>query len=154
MAALRESFSTGFAVTFSLAEKFTSYVIDKTDKAVTQLFPGARRVDCREGTFVYHVASRLPWSEVFSRLNTVSQCVRFESVLVAQSSLDEVLLGMGRAEMAEDATVGRLAAYEVFGSHYRDDPWGRERQLKHDRRQKVRQHRKKDAAKTSTEKAA
>ncbi|KAL1481280.1 hypothetical protein MTO96_015717 [Rhipicephalus appendiculatus] len=154
MAALRESFSTGFTVTFSLAEKFTSYMIEKSDKAVTQLFPGARRVDCREGTFVYHVANSLPWSEVFSRLNTVSQCLMFESVLVAQSSLDEVLLGMGRAEMAEDATVCRRAVYETFGSNYRGDPWGRVRQLKHERRQKVRERRKKEADKNSTEKAA
>ncbi|XP_075730791.1 ATP-binding cassette sub-family A member 17-like [Rhipicephalus microplus] len=154
MMALRESFSTGFVVTFSLAEKFTPYMIEKSDKAVTRLFPAARRVDCREGTFVYHVANSLPWSEVFSRLNAVSQCISFESVLVAQSSLDEVLLGMGRAEMAEDAAVGRRAVYEMFSPHYGGDPWGRERQLKHERRQKVRERRKKDADENSTEKAA
>ncbi|XP_075730787.1 uncharacterized protein LOC142774278 [Rhipicephalus microplus] len=154
MMALRESFSAGFVVTFSLAEKFTPYMIEKSDKAITRLFPAARRVDCREGTFVYHVASTLPWSEVFSRLNAMSQCISFESVLVAQSSLDEVLLGMGRAEMAEDATVGRRAVYEMFSPHYGGDPWGRERQLKHERRQKVRERRKKDADENSTDKAA
>ncbi|KAH7958046.1 hypothetical protein HPB51_027968 [Rhipicephalus microplus] len=154
MMALRESFSTGFVVTFSLAERFTPYMIEKSDKAVSRLFPGARRVDCREGTFVYHVANSLPWSEVFSRLSAVSQCISFESVLVAQSSLDEVLLGMGRAEMAEDATVCRRAVYEMFSPHYGGDPWGRERQLKHERRQKVRERRKKDADENSTDKAA
>ncbi|KAH6941309.1 hypothetical protein HPB50_016082 [Hyalomma asiaticum] len=154
MKALKESFSAGFAVTFSMAEKSTPYVVEKMDKTVTQLFPGTRRVDCREGTFVYHVANSLPWSEVFARLNTMRQWFQLESVLVAQSSLDEVLLGMGRAEMAEDAAVDRRAVQEAFGPQYRGDPWGRERQLKHERRQKVREHRKKDAAKSSAEEAA
>ncbi|KAH7970230.1 hypothetical protein HPB49_001343 [Dermacentor silvarum] len=146
MKALRESFSVGFAVTFTLADKFTSYMIGRMDKAVTQLFPGARRADCREGTFVYHVANRLPWSEVFSRLDAMRQWFTLESVLVAESSLDEVLLGMGRAEMAEDAAVSKRAAVEAFEPGRAGDPWGRDRQEKHERRQKVREHRRQDVA--------
>ncbi|XP_072141300.1 ATP-binding cassette sub-family A member 17-like [Dermacentor andersoni] len=146
MKALRESYSTGFAVTFTLVDKFTSYMIFKVDKAVTQLFPGARRADCREGIFVYHVASKLPWSEVFSRLDAMRQWFELESVLVAESSLDEVLLGMGRAEMAEDAAVSKRAAAEAFDPSYKGDPWGRDCQDKHERRQRVRERRRKDAA--------
>ncbi|XP_070382402.1 ATP-binding cassette sub-family A member 17-like isoform X2 [Dermacentor albipictus] len=148
MKALRESYSAGFAVTFTLVDKFTSYMISKVDKAVTQLFPGARRADCREGIFVYHVASKLPWSEVFSRLDAMRQGFELESVLVAESSLDEVLLGMGRAEMAEDAAASKWAAVVAFDPSYKGDPWGRDRQGKHERRQKVREFRRKDDAAT------
>ncbi|KAK8758498.1 hypothetical protein V5799_003869 [Amblyomma americanum] len=153
VARLRELLGTGFTLTIALAETATSYTIDAVDKGVIAAFRGAKRADCREGVFVYHVTESLPWSEVFSRVEQLRKWFWLESVLIANSSLDELFLGMGRAEMAEDGAVAKRAAKDASYPAYQGDPWGREAPQKYARLQAVREARKKEktAGKTSKE---
>lgn len=95
-----------------------------------------------QGVFLYYIDYRLPWSHVFSRINKLRRWFVVESVLVSESSLDEVLLGMARAEQAEDAAEAQLAAKDASRDAFAGDPWGREEQHKHERRQRLRDKRR------------
>ncbi|XP_054923544.1 phospholipid-transporting ATPase ABCA3-like isoform X2 [Dermacentor andersoni] len=142
MEQLKDTFARGCTISFRIFEKFTGYVGTAVDKGVQQLFPGARQAECREGVFLYYIDYRLPWSRVFSRINKLRRWFVVESVLVSESSLDEVLLGMARAEQAEDSAEAQLAAKDASRDLYAGDPWGREEQHKHERRQRLREKRR------------
>lgn len=138
MERLKRKFSTGMTITFYLNERITAYSVELVGEAVECIFPEAKQIDCREGIFLYYVEYRLPWSHVFSRIEKLRQWFRLESVLVCESSLDELFLGMARAEMAEDAGVARRIAKEASYGDYEGDPWGRQPQEPHARAQQIR----------------
>ncbi|KAH7959388.1 hypothetical protein HPB49_010796 [Dermacentor silvarum] len=142
MEQLKDKFSGGCTISFRIFQKFTAYVGTAVDKGMQHLFPGARQAECREGVFLYYIDYRLPWSHVFSRINKLRRWFLVESVLVSESSLDEVLLGMARAEQAEDAAEAQLAAKDASRDAFAGDPWGREEQHKHERRQRLRDKRR------------
>ncbi|XP_075539914.1 phospholipid-transporting ATPase ABCA3-like [Dermacentor variabilis] len=172
MEQLKDTFARGCTISFRIYEKFTGYVGTAVDKGVQKLFPGARQAECREnslgvlrckavplslflcgedfggamsqqdGVFLYYIDYRLPWSRVFSRINKLRRWFVVESVLVSESSLDEVLLGMARAEQAEDSAEAQLAAKDASRDLYEGDPWGREEQHKYERRQRLREKRR------------
>ncbi|KAH6932226.1 hypothetical protein HPB50_003750 [Hyalomma asiaticum] len=139
---LKDKFAKGCTISFRVLEKVTAYVVTAVDKCVKHLFPGARQEECREGVFLYYTDYRLPWSHVFSRINKLRHWFKLESVLVSESSLDEILLGMARAEQAEDAAEAKQAAKDASHEPHATDPWGREEQNKYERRQRVRQKRR------------
>ncbi|KAH7975583.1 hypothetical protein HPB52_003533 [Rhipicephalus sanguineus] len=139
MERMRTKFSKGCTLTFAIHERITQYLIENVDKAVTHVFPGARQADCREGVFVYFIPYKLPWSHVFSRIGKLRHWFRFESLLVAESSLDELFLGMARAELAEDAAVAKQAAKDASYGDFAGDPWGREPKERYRPRQRVRE---------------
>lgn len=91
-----------------------------------------------QGIFLYYIEYRLPWSHVFSRIEKLREWFRLEKVLVCESSLDELFLGMARAEMAEDAGVAQRMAKEASYGDYDGDPWGRQPQDPHTRAQQLR----------------
>ncbi|KAK8770534.1 hypothetical protein V5799_013001 [Amblyomma americanum] len=127
---LRERFGDGCALTFRLVEQMTVYLVERIHVALTSFFPSARHVDYREGVFLYHIASRCTWSEVFGRLAQLKRWFRIDSVLVSDCSLDEIFLGMARADMAEDAAEAKEKAVEATAKALREDPWGRNPQNK------------------------
>ncbi|XP_065310004.2 phospholipid-transporting ATPase ABCA3-like isoform X2 [Dermacentor albipictus] len=142
MERIRATFAKGCTLTFALRERITQYLVESVDKAVVHVFPGARQADCREGIFLYFIEYRLPWSHVFSRIGKLRHWFRLESVLVAESSLDELFLGMARAEMAEDAAMAKQAAKDASYGDFAGDPWGREPKEHYRPRQRVREARK------------
>lgn len=79
---------------------------------------------------------------MFSRIGKLRHWFRLESVLVAESSMDELFLGMARAEMAEDAAVAKQAAKDASYGDFAGDPWGREPKEHYRPRQRVREARK------------
>ncbi|KAL1453489.1 hypothetical protein MTO96_043787, partial [Rhipicephalus appendiculatus] len=139
---LREKLAQGFTISFRIVEKPTAFVVTAVDKGVKHLFPGVRQAECREGTFLYYIDYHLPWSHVFSRINKLRRWFKLESVLVSESSLDEILLGLARAEQAEDAAEAKQAAKDASRDQYAGDPWGREAQDQLERRQRVREKRR------------
>ncbi|KAH7984847.1 hypothetical protein HPB52_024497 [Rhipicephalus sanguineus] len=139
---LRDKFARGFTISFRLFEKPTAFVVTAVDKGVKHLFPGVRQAECREGTFLYYIDYRLPWSHVFSRVKKLRWWFKLESVLVSESSLDEILLGLARAEQAEDAAEAKQAAKDASRYHNVGDPWGRDAQDQLERRQRVREKRR------------
>lgn len=144
VARLMELFGTGFTLTLALAETVSSYAIDAVDKSVIAAFRGAQKADCREGVFVYYVTESLPWSEVFTRVERPRKWFWLDSVLIADSSLEELFLCTGRAEMAEDGSVAKRVAKEASYPTCGDDPWGREAQQKYGRLQTAREACKKE----------
>lgn len=138
---LKAKFLKGCTLTFALRERITAYQVDSVNKAVRHVFPGSKQADCREGVFLYFIPYKLPWSHVFSRIGKLRNWFRLESVLVAESTLDELFLGMARAEMAEDAAIAKRAAKDASYADFPGDPWGREAQEKHRQRQQVRERR-------------
>ncbi|XP_077516652.1 phospholipid-transporting ATPase ABCA3-like [Amblyomma americanum] len=141
---LKEKLLKGCTLTFALRERLTPYLVENVNKAVTHVFPGSKQADCREGVFLYFIPYKLPWSHVFSRIGKLRHWFRLESVLIAESTLDELFLGMARAEMAEDAAIAKRAAKDASYADFPGDPWGREAQEKHRRRQQVRERRRKN----------
>ncbi|KAL3206498.1 hypothetical protein MRX96_040003 [Rhipicephalus microplus] len=139
---LREKFAQGCTISFRLLEKATTFAVTAVDKGVRHLFPGVRQAECREGTFLYYIDYRLPWSHVFSRINKLRRWFVLESVLVSESSLDEILLGLARAEQAEDAAEAKQAAKDASRDQYAGDPWGRDAQDQLERRQRMRDKRR------------
>ncbi|KAH8040524.1 hypothetical protein HPB51_011220 [Rhipicephalus microplus] len=139
---LREKFAQGCTISFRLLEKATTFAVTAVDKGVSHLFPGVRQAECREGTFLYYIDYRLPWSHVFSRINKLRRWFVLESVLVSESSLDEILLGLARAEQAEDAAEAKQAAKDASRDQYAGDPWGRDAQDQLERRQRMRDKRR------------
>ncbi|XP_077528079.1 ATP-binding cassette sub-family A member 17-like [Haemaphysalis longicornis] len=128
---LRRRFSTGMTITFRLNETISHYTAKLVKRAVERLFPKAQQMDLRQGFFLFYIEYRLPWSHVFSRLEKLRQWFRLEKVLVCESSLDELFLGMARTEMAEDAGEARRMAKEASYADYVGDPWGRQPQELH-----------------------
>lgn len=127
---LNNKFGTGFTLTFRMLEQMTVYLVERIHNAIMTLFPSARHIDYREGVFLYHIGNRCPWSKVFGRIAKLKAWFRIDSVIVSDSSLDEIFVGMARAEMAEDAAEAKEKAKEACTHRSHIDPWGRHPQGK------------------------
>ncbi|XP_077549975.1 ATP-binding cassette sub-family A member 17-like [Haemaphysalis longicornis] len=124
---LQKKFGKGRTLTIRVAETKTRYLYHKIDAFVRAAEPEAQLEDYREGVFSYLIAEARPWSELFQLARSLHDAFRLEYVLVCDSSLDAILLGVARTEMAEHvALLRREARHAAKKPVPGSDPWGRE----------------------------
>ncbi|KAL1448036.1 hypothetical protein MTO96_028288 [Rhipicephalus appendiculatus] len=111
---LREKFGKGFRLEFLLKHTAAADA-PKFNAAVQQLFKGIELKQCHQNLLCYHLAVRVPWSEIFTKVVNLQKDFQLEDALVAENTLEDIFLNFAKAqEAASGAAAGDAAAHTAL----------------------------------------
>ncbi|KAH7940086.1 hypothetical protein HPB52_021081 [Rhipicephalus sanguineus] len=106
---LREKFGKGFRLEFLLKHTAAADA-PKLNAAVQRLFKGIELKQCLQNLLCYHLAVRVPWSEIFTKVVDLQKDFQLEYALVAENTLEDIFLNFAKAqEAAPVAGIGDAA---------------------------------------------
>ncbi|XP_049274254.1 phospholipid-transporting ATPase ABCA3-like [Rhipicephalus sanguineus] len=107
---LREKFGKGFRLEFLLKHTAAADA-PKLNAAVQQLFKGIELKQCLQNLLSYHLAVRVPWSEIFTKVVGLEKNFQLEHALVAENTLEDIFLNFAKAqEAAPESATGDATA--------------------------------------------
>ncbi|XP_077564635.1 phospholipid-transporting ATPase ABCA3-like [Haemaphysalis longicornis] len=69
---------------------------EKVQKAILAAFTGITLKDYTQGVFKFHLWQKIPWSEVFARVNSLQKLYAFEYAFVSDCNLEEIFVDFAR----------------------------------------------------------
>ncbi|KAL3255146.1 hypothetical protein MRX96_046685 [Rhipicephalus microplus] len=116
---LREKFGKGFRLEFLLKHTAAADA-PMLNAAVQQLFRGIELKQCHQNLLCYHLAVRVPWSEIFTKVVDLQKNFQLEHALVAENTLEDIFLNFAKAQ--EAATMAATANAAPPTAHPRQSP--------------------------------
>ncbi|XP_075726355.1 phospholipid-transporting ATPase ABCA3 [Rhipicephalus microplus] len=116
---LREKFGKGFRLEFLLKHTAAADA-PMLNAAVKQLFRGIELKQCHQNLLCYHLAVRVPWSEIFTKVVDLQKNFQLEHALVAENTLEDIFLNFAKAQ--EAATMAATANAAPPTAHPRQSP--------------------------------
>ncbi|KAH7933238.1 hypothetical protein HPB49_010654 [Dermacentor silvarum] len=94
---LREKFGQGYRLEFLLKHTAAaSAPIMK--KAVEQLFTGIQLKDDHQNLLSYHLTDRIPWSQLFAKVEQLQKSFELEHAVVGENTLQDVFLNFAKLQ--------------------------------------------------------
>ncbi|KAH7938624.1 hypothetical protein HPB51_028857 [Rhipicephalus microplus] len=106
---LREKFGKGFRLEFLLKHTAAADA-PMLNAAVQQLFRGIELKQCHQNLLCYHLAVRVPWSEIFTKVVHLQKNFQLEHALVAENTLEDIFLNFAKAQEAATMAATENAA--------------------------------------------
>ncbi|KAH7932735.1 hypothetical protein HPB49_001955 [Dermacentor silvarum] len=94
---LREKFGQGYRLELLL--KHTAVASTQMlKKAVEHLFTGIQLKDDHQNLLSYHLADRIPWSKLFTKIEKLQKDFELEHVLVGENTLQDIFLNFAKVQ--------------------------------------------------------
>ncbi|KAH6923472.1 hypothetical protein HPB50_001293 [Hyalomma asiaticum] len=94
---LREKFGKGYRLELLLKHTAAADA-PKLNNAVQRLLPGIELKESHQNLLSYHLAVRVPWSEIFSKVVDLQKDFQLEHALVAENTLEDIFLNFAKAQ--------------------------------------------------------
>lgn len=94
---LREKFGQGYRLELLLKHTAAADA-PRLNQAVLGLFAGVRLREAHQNLLSYHLAERIPWSDLFTKLAELRKNFQLEHVLVGENTLDDIFLSFAKAQ--------------------------------------------------------
>ncbi|XP_077551670.1 ATP-binding cassette sub-family A member 17-like [Haemaphysalis longicornis] len=96
---LRDKYGNGYRLNFMLrhdASGDAAATAQQFSEAVPSLFPGATLSDQHENVFSYHVVERMPWSQLFAKVESLQEDFALEYAMVGDNTLENIFLAFAK----------------------------------------------------------
>ncbi|KAL3211599.1 hypothetical protein MRX96_052004 [Rhipicephalus microplus] len=101
---LREKYGQGYRLEL-LLKRTAAADAHSLNQAVLTIFVGARLKEAHQNLLSYHLAQRIPWSKLFTKLGELRKNFELEHVLVGENTLDDIFLNFAKAQVNNSVLV-------------------------------------------------
>ncbi|CAN7997700.1 unnamed protein product, partial [Ixodes hexagonus] len=101
---LKARFGEGYVMSVKMAAG-SDVDVDVVQGAIRETFPGTKLRHFHGGTFEYLIENKLPWSEVFGKVDILRRSLLLEHVLISDTTLEQIFIGFADAIHGELSTI-------------------------------------------------
>ncbi|XP_054925426.1 phospholipid-transporting ATPase ABCA3-like [Dermacentor andersoni] len=95
---LRDKHDRGYRLEFTLSHDADPGAAKRLMEAVDREFVGVKLAEYHQNVLGYHLAERMPWSELFRKVEMLQKDFPLEHAVAGQNTLEQVFLSLAKAQ--------------------------------------------------------